>query len=107
MPSAPTDSTQLDQLLRDLGELRVQLRAEGGRLRCVAPVGVLTPDLLSRVRGQRTELLRLLSAPANEPEAGPLSYAQERIWLHQQLDQSGSAYNIPLDADLFGSLSPV
>lgn len=105
MPSAPSDSTQLDQLLRELGELRVRLHAEGGRLRCVAPVGVLTPDLLSRVRGRRTELLRVLSAMPDEPEAWQLSFAQERIWLHQHLDPEGSAYNIPLDVDLAGSLS--
>nr|AGS49687.1 long-chain-fatty-acid--CoA ligase [uncultured bacterium esnapd14] len=106
MPSAPPDSMQLDQLLRELGELRVELHAEGGRLRCVAPVGVLTPDLLSRVRDRRTELLRWLSATPGEREAAALSYAQERIWLHQQLDPGGSAYHIPLDIDLIGSLSP-
>ncbi|GIH03444.1 hypothetical protein Rhe02_15110 [Rhizocola hellebori] len=105
MPSAPSDSTQLDQLLRELGGLRVRLHADGGRLRCVGPAGVLTPELLGRVRRRRAELLRMLSANPDEPETGELSYAQERIWLHQRLDPEGSAYNIPLDVDLTGSLS--
>ncbi len=36
----------------------------------------------------------------------PLSYAQERLWLLQQLDQTGAAYNTALTYRIHGELDP-
>ncbi len=50
-----------DGLLADLRAADVRLWIEGGRLAFDAPVGVMTEDLLGRMRSQRDELLSTLS----------------------------------------------
>lgn len=96
---------QLSKLLRDLGLMRVHLHADDGRLRCAAPPGVLTPDLLRRIRQRRDDLLRYLTDAADDQAPAPLTYAQQRIWLHQHYDPQDTAYNLPLDVQLDGPTS--
>ena len=38
------------------------------------------------------------------PEVLPLSYAQERLWLLEQIEGAGSAYNVPMAMQLLGAL---
>ncbi|HVT98108.1 MAG TPA: condensation domain-containing protein, partial [Acidobacteriaceae bacterium] len=84
--------------------LDIQLTVDGDRLRCSAPEGRLTPDLEQRIQLAKAELLRVLRAPAPAtltiPRRAasdtvlPLSFAQERFWLLQNLDPQSTAYNI-------------
>jgi nonribosomal peptide synthetase protein BlmVII len=110
-------------LLAELGQLRVSLAADGDQLRCTAPPGVLTPELLARLRAAKEPLLRALrdgaslprpatGGPADEaagPRAQPgavLSFAQERMWLQSVLRPGDNAFNLPLRIELSGPLQP-
>ena len=74
------------ELLADLGQLGVQVWAEGDLLRYRSPRGALTPVLLERLRESKQDLLALLRGPALPrivPEPGrrhepfPLSEIQQ------------------------------
>jgi thioesterase domain-containing protein/acyl carrier protein len=78
-------------LLGTLRERGVELRADGERLRCLAPDGALTPDLAAQIREHKAELLALLSAAPRRTAAvstglprvatrdrHPLSFTQQR-----------------------------
>jgi len=61
------------------------------------------------VRGLATELGAAAAArpavrPANRPERPPLSFAQRRLWLISQLEDTGPLYNIPIALMLTGDL---
>nr|MDP9106661.1 condensation domain-containing protein [Candidatus Eremiobacteraeota bacterium] len=100
--------------LEDLNRLDIALWAEGDRLRYSAPEGVLTPGLLERIRERKRELIDVLRVPvaADEPAlraiprdgAVPLSYAQQRLWLLEQLGAGGAAYLVPAALELDGEL---
>ncbi len=52
----------LQRFLADLRGRGVHLHAEGDRLRCTAPPGVLTPELRDRLQHYKSEILELLRA---------------------------------------------
>lgn len=95
------------EFLADLRERGVSLTAEGDRIRCRAPHGVLTGTLLAAIRTRKSELLTHLRTARRLPRhegPGQLSFAQERMWLLHQLHPEDSAYNIPLEIALSGPL---
>ena len=51
------------ELLATCKAVGVDLHARGGRLKYEAPVGALTPDLRSKLKQKKAELLALLTAP--------------------------------------------
>jgi amino acid adenylation domain-containing protein len=54
---------------------------------------------------RRSELPQLPPVqPAARPDALPLSFAQERLWLVDRLQPGGSVYNVPLGLRLRGAL---
>jgi nonribosomal peptide synthetase protein BlmVII len=97
--------------LAELDRRGVRLQPDGNQLRCSAPPGILTPDLVSMIRQQKAGLLhqlreRELIRPVGQAGPAPLSFAQEELWLLHQLDPDSSAYHIPLALRLRGQLSP-
>jgi thioesterase domain-containing protein/acyl carrier protein len=103
-------------LLGTLRERGVELRAEGERLRCLAPDGALTPELAAQIRAHKAELLALLSAAPSRTAAVstglprvatrdryPLSFTQQRN-LYAALSGPGlpTAFRLkgPLDRSL-------
>ncbi|MEU7905178.1 amino acid adenylation domain-containing protein [Actinoplanes sp. NPDC049118] len=76
--------------LRLLGRVRTEL---GGDLSLRALFDARTPERLARVVGGPA---RAALAARQRPEILPLSPAQERLWLLDQLDPGSSAYNYPL-----------
>jgi len=93
----------------------IKLWADGDQLRINAPKGKLTPELVADLQRRKADLLSILRRtqaqgrrfPSLQRVSGqsglPLSYAQERMWLLDQLG-SGDAYNIPTLLRLRGLL---
>jgi non-ribosomal peptide synthetase component F len=83
----------------------VELRRDGESLRCSAPEGTLTPELVSGIRAYKPELLRLLDRPTDSAPQRTLSFVQERFWFLAQLEPENPAYNVPFAARIRGSLA--
>jgi amino acid adenylation domain-containing protein len=94
------------ELLKQLRAMGVQLTLEADVLRLNAPKGALTPELQTRLKAAKPEILELLrgiqlngrrsSTAAIEHVARhtlmPLSYAQQRLWFLSQVDPDNAAY---------------
>ncbi len=96
--------------LTDLERRQVTVRVIGDRLHCAAPDGVLTAEVVERIRERKPEILRHLRDRNGIPSADrsgplPLSFAQERMWLSAHLDADDSAYHLPLAVRLDGPLT--
>jgi len=103
------------ELLSQLRDLGIALRIEDGRLRVLAPKGVLTNELAATLRERKQALLDYLqkAAASEGPEPIPiasregelaLSHSQQRLWFLDQLEKGSSAYNIPTALRITGSL---
>jgi len=106
----------VSDLLKQLQALDVRIWAEDDRLRLDAPKGALTPELREALAARKAEILTYLNnlqtadrLPALVSVGGqgllPLSFAQKRMWLLQQMDQGTGAYNISQAVRLRGALN--
>ncbi|HKH47513.1 MAG TPA: amino acid adenylation domain-containing protein [Thermoanaerobaculia bacterium] len=107
------------ELLAQCGQLGIRIWTEGPRLRVYAPNGALSPELRQQLGARRTEILgfltqadRSLEKPAmpllaRVPRDGalPLSLAQQRLWLIDQLQPGTATYNLPMALRLRGTLA--
>jgi amino acid adenylation domain-containing protein len=108
-------------LLARLGDLGIRLWAEEGRLCFKAPQGTLTPALRAELAEHKAEILAFLEQTAARPEALAvpalpaitpvprdhdlaLSFAQQRLWLLDQLAPGNPAYNLSQILRLSGAL---
>lgn len=109
--------SDVSELLTKLRQQEVRIWAEGDRLRCSAPKGVLTPALQAEITGLKAELLDFLRRTQRVirgadiplrpvPRTGPLpaSFGQQRLWFLQELDPHSYAYNIPGAVRIHGPL---
>ena len=85
-------------LIAELAERDIRVWASGERLRVDAAAGALTPELRARLTESRGELLSFLRGP------GPLSFAQERLWILDQLEPGSATYIVPVGLLLEGRL---
>ncbi|WDD36885.1 amino acid adenylation domain-containing protein (plasmid) [Nostoc sp. UHCC 0926] len=106
------------EFLDRLSNLDINLEANGDRLRCHAPEGVLNPMLLQEITGRKTEIMLFLQQAKQAktshqlpiqrvPRDGELtlSFAQQRLWFLHHLSPDSRSYNF-LDAQrLHGSLN--
>ena len=67
-------------LLAELRSRDIRVWADGDRLRCNAPAGVLTPELRDQLRQRKGEILEFLRGPAE------LSFSQQRLWFLDQIE---------------------
>ena len=72
-------------LLADLRQHDIRVWAEGDRLQCSAPTGVLTPELRNQLQLRKCEILEHLRGPAE------LSFSQQRLWFLDQIAPGGQA----------------
>ncbi|MEM7347430.1 MAG: condensation domain-containing protein, partial [Chloroflexota bacterium] len=108
----------LETFLSELYALDIKLWLDDGQLRVRAPKGTLTPDLRASLADRKPEILAFLSqvqrpvaqsvqpipsAPRNRPL--PLSLAQHRLWVADQIEGPNSTYNIRHAVRLQGTLN--
>ncbi len=118
--------SSLNEFLNKLNDLDVKLWLEDAkdtdssqkfRLKYNAPKGTMNPDLVSEVKKHQTDIIQFLQQanqskdithqsiqPTPKNTDLPLSFAQERLWFLEQLEESGSTYNCGRILRLQGSL---
>ncbi|MEH2331117.1 amino acid adenylation domain-containing protein [Nostoc sp.] len=109
----------LKQFVVELSHQDVELWVEGNRLCVDAPEGVLTPETRDLLTKHKTELILLLHQEnadtatdlplikAERPQNLPLSFAQERLWLLNQLEPNNPFYNEQVALKIHGKLNVV
>ncbi|WP_414754485.1 amino acid adenylation domain-containing protein [Anabaena sp. CCY 9910] len=109
----------IEQLVTDLNKQGVKLWVEGEQLRANAPKGVLTletRDLLAKNKAELISLLHEKTTNTNKdlsliktkhPQNLPLSFAQEQLWLLNQLEPNNPFYNEQVALKLHGQLNIV
>jgi hypothetical protein len=109
----------LKQFVVELSHQDVELWVEGDQLCVDAPEGVLTPETRDLLAKHKTELILFLHEKnadtatdlplikAERPQNLPLSFAQERLWLLNQLEPDNPFYNEQTPLRLSGKLNVV
>ncbi len=113
-------TAQVTKLLANLNHLGVKLWLEGENLRFKAPKGALTPELKNSLSASKADVIELLRSHASSRAAtvpdvqprstqgdSPLSFAQERLWLIEQLGPGDGTYNIFDAIQIEGELNTV
>lgn len=100
-------------LLNQLAKQDIRLWLEQGQLRYNAPEGAMTADIIQQLKAAKADIIQFLQQAENQqtviPEvdrqqALPVSSAQQRFWLLQQLDPSSSAFHIHTALEIKGAL---
>jgi amino acid adenylation domain-containing protein len=106
----------VEDLLRELHARGVKLWLQEGNLRSRAPEGAITPALRSQISSAKQALVEYLQAAqgtaalpsvdrTDRDASIPLSFAQQRLWFLNQLEDGASAtYNMPFAFRLNGEL---
>ncbi len=107
------------ELLNKLRELEIQIRIDGDKLKISALPGRLTQALQDELKKNKSALIELIQnsktsardaigeapiVPIKRDNALPLSWAQQRLWLLDQITPGNPAYNIPAHIKLIGRL---
>ena len=97
------------ELLDELATRGATVTLEGGNLRIHAPTGNITSELLKEISLKKPELLllvrRLPPLRRRSDEVVPkLSFAQQRLWVLDQLEPGSTAYNMPFPMRVRGKL---
>ncbi|MBK9712870.1 MAG: amino acid adenylation domain-containing protein [Kouleothrix sp.] len=105
------------EFIHYLQTLDVHIWSDGDRLRYSAPKDALSPELRAQLVERKAEILALLhdqgrpspgaDAPARPTQRDsvlPLSFAQQSVWLWQQVEPDNPFYNVPMAVRLTGAL---
>lgn len=101
------------ELLRAAEAQGVRVYQRSGKLHFFARRGAMTDELLHLLKANKEQILGHLSMEqlnsgrsltSRSSEAGPLSCAQERIWLLDRLEGGSAAYNMPAAYRVSGAL---
>jgi amino acid adenylation domain-containing protein len=103
------------ELLLDIRRLGVTVEVVDGKLRTRGPRGALDTGMQARIAANKSEILEFLTRVRVEesPLRGysaprtttlPLSFAQQRLWFLDQLEQDNASYNMPYVIRLSGDL---
>ena len=101
MNSFAEEAVPVERLLEELVARDIRLRVEGGDLRVSAPPGALSAELREVLRRRKAELMERLHSGAEVPLVPvsrevelPLSFAQERMWILQQMDPDPNPHRL-------------
>ena len=105
----------MNELLKKLKRLDIQLSVKDNNLDIQAPKGTITPNILGEIKEYKSEIiafLESLSSPlkifkTQEREFYPLSSTQKRLWLIHQINPENSAYHIPMMFEINGNLDVI
>ncbi|BAY99591.1 condensation domain-containing protein [Tolypothrix tenuis PCC 7101] len=100
----------IKKFLSEIESLDVKLWVEGQQLHYNAPKGTITSTLLTQIRERKAEILQVLRQddviqPVQRNQPLPLSFAQQRLWLAEQLQPNSFTYNEPVALRLLGYLN--
>ena len=111
-------TVELVEFLSYLRSLDINIFVEGEILRCNAPEGIITPELRAEISHKKAEIVSFLKAanrtssftptpivPMGRDGNLPLSFAQQRLWILDQLVPNNPFYNVPAALRLTGSLN--
>ncbi|TEB42423.1 amino acid adenylation domain-containing protein [Flavobacterium circumlabens] len=101
--------------LEELKSKEVQLNLKNGKLEVQAPEGVLTADLVERLKQSKEEIIALLQQTGTEENVSeipvaakkeyyPLSFSQNRLWVLDQFDQVATVFNMAMQYRLNGTI---
>ncbi|MFF1903630.1 amino acid adenylation domain-containing protein [Kitasatospora sp. NPDC058218] len=107
----------VQDVLEELAGRGARLALAEGRLSLSAPEGALDPELTARVRRHREAIVQFLRERAEEEARRqvrfgradrtaelPATYAQQRLWLVEQLGTEVPVYNMYFATELTGTL---
>ena len=96
--------TNITEILNQLSDLSIYLFVEDGKLKTRSAKGVLTPEVVALIKGNKDELLTYLLAQENLSEntpitargleSAPLSFAQQRLWMVDSIDGGSPQFNM-------------
>ncbi|HYD78355.1 MAG TPA: amino acid adenylation domain-containing protein [Paucimonas sp.] len=102
------------ELLDFLTAHEIGLEIEGDKLRCKAPRGFLTPELLEGLKRHKQEIIAILQGTPPDADAiprrpasldhVPLSFSQRQLWFLDQLAPGNPFYNNPVAIGVQGKL---
>ena len=106
----------IEELIFNLKDIGINLWVEGAALKYEGPKGAVTVEILQRLKERKPELIKYLKEKdgkalyfepieaVEKAEYYPVSVAQRRMFLLNQIDRSSTAYNIINVFKIEGSL---
>src|ERR1700722_8586616 len=105
----------MHDIFYELDRINAEVHFDGANLKISAHRGTLTDELKGKISRHKNEILSFLRDSGHtgkvsamalvvRPDRIPLSFAQERLWLLEQLGLVKSAYNVPVAVRLQGML---